>query len=183
VIDMGSVTRNCYTLNIPGSSLGGALGEIYVFSTDNLMTNSPSTGDFQVNYNSIPPSGPLTIFGGPVSSNGPPMANLAYLGNGDFADFDYVPPASSFQTTSALAKGSPVSVNDIFCLKLVSLPVSIGGGHAWIQVTNVGNGGSNIGPQFRYRINSNYPYFAYEQTPADLNAPVSAVTATCSSSW
>ena len=182
VVEMGSVTRNCYTLNIPGGSLGGIIGEIYTFSTDNLMTNIPTVGDFQVNY-TTGSSAPLTISGGPVSSNGPPMTTVAYLGNGNFADYDNVPPASAFQTTSGLAKGSPVSVNDIFCVKLVSLPVSIGGGHAWLQVTNVGNGGSNIGPRFRYRVNGTYPYYAYEQTNADLGAPVSGVTYTCGTGW
>ncbi len=179
VIEMGSVTRNCYTLNVPGGSLGGAVGEIYTFSTDSLLTNSPVLGDLQVNFNTGS-TAPLTISGGPVSITGgapfPPLPNLAYLGNGNFLDYDYIPPASAFQTTSDLAKGAPISVNDIFCLKLVSLPVNIGGGHAWIQVTNLGNGVSIIGPSFRYRVNGTLPYFAYEQTSADI-------AATCSTSW
>lgn len=175
VVEMGSVTRNCYTLNVPGGSVSP---EIFTFSTDSLL-NAPALGDFQV-YFPIGGSTPVTIAGGPVSSSGPPLPNVAYLGNGNFVDYDYVPSASSFQTDSSLAKGAPISMNDIFCLKLVSMPTGVGGGHAWIQVTNLGNGTLYVGPSFRYRVNSTAPYYGYERTNADSGVPISGVTYTCS---
>lgn len=184
VVEMGSVTRNCYTLIVPGTGGMYFSPEIYTFSTDILAGNAfGQIGDFQLNYN---PgfSTPLTIGGGPVSTGSSlPMTTVAYLGNGDFVDYDYVPSTTAFQTDSGLAKGAPISVNDIFCIELVSIPVSVGGGHAWIQVTNPGNGTLYAGPQFRYRVNGTLPYFAYEQTNADLGAPVSGLPVSCSGSW
>ncbi|HEV2352600.1 MAG TPA: hypothetical protein VGR89_00015 [Puia sp.] len=174
VVDMGSVTRNCYTLNVSG---GYSLNEIYTFSTDNLLNNSPgANGDFTTNY-SAGFSSPLTIIGStPVAALPVTNASVAYLGNGDFVDYDFVPPVSAFKTDSSLAKGAPVSLGDIFCLQLLSMPAVVGGGHAWIQVTNLGNGTLYVGPSFRYRVNSILPYFGYEQTAPDQGA-------TCSTSW
>src|SRR5581483_1017228 len=169
VVEMGSVARTCYTLNVSGGSFGG---EGYTFSTDTLYTNSPLTGptyDFNLNY-SAGSSNPVTI----ADSQGvlAPLRTVAYLGNGNLVDYDYLPSASAFQINSDLAKGSPVSIGDIFCLSLGSIP----GAHAWIQVTNLGNGINYVGPQFRYRVTSLLPYYGYEQTGADIaNA--------CSTMW
>lgn len=176
VVDMGSVTRNCYTLNVPGTG-NYYTTDIYTFATDNLIGNTCTGGDFYFNY-SIGSNAPLTISSGPLTSCGAPLTSIAYLGNGNFVDYDYVPPASAFQTDSSVAKGSPVSVNDIFCLKLLSVPAT-GGGHAWLQVTGVPQTlvtGGTVGPTFRYRVNSTLPYYGYEQTTADL-------TNTCSTSY
>jgi hypothetical protein len=185
VIEMGSVTRTCYTLNFP--TVGDIYNpDVFIFSSDNLLGNDPGgLGDLQINYAPFSPTTPLTI-SGPVTGVGLPitMANVAYLGNGNFVDYDYVPPGSAFQTNSGLAKGAPISVDDIFCIDLLSIPVSVGGGHAWMQVTNTGTGApSAVGAQFRYRVNSTAPYFGYEQTNADLSAPVSALPVSCNGAW
>jgi len=181
LLEMGSVTRNCYTLNVAG---GGNFynTDIYTFTTDNLIGNAAGVaGDFQFNY-SVGSSNPLTLTGGPASLSGPPLPNIAYLGNGNLVDFDYLPSASAFVTTSDLAKGSPLSLGDIFCIELLSpvtvygVPVTATGGHAWLQITNLGNGTLYVGPSFRYRVNSTLPYYGYEQTLPDQ-------AATCSTSW
>jgi hypothetical protein len=170
VVDMGSVARNCYTLNVPGT--GNYINpDFFTFSTDGLFGNAAgSLGDIQLNYG-VGSAAPLTITGRPVSAYGAPMTTVAYLGNGNFVDYDSIPPVSAFKTDSSLAKGAPISVDDIFCINLNP-------GHAWVQVTAVGNGSLNQGPSFRYRINSLLPYYGYEQTNADLGKG-----ATCSTIW
>ncbi len=174
VLEMGSVTRNCYSINMSG---GDITNEIYTFSTDNLLNNSPgANGDFTTNF-SAGFFSPLTIIGStPVAALPVTNASVAYLGNGDFVDYDYIPPVSAFKTDSSLAKGAPVAVNDIFCLELLSMPATVGGGHAWIQVTNLGNGTLYVGPTFRFRLNSTLPYFGYERTAPDT-------ANTCNTSW
>ncbi|HEY5039703.1 MAG TPA: hypothetical protein VIJ93_11575, partial [bacterium] len=157
-----------YTLNISGGDFGG---EIYTFSTDTLYVNTPLTGplyDFQSNF-SAGSSTPLTLLD--AQGVAAPLNTIAYLGNGNFVDFDYVPSASAFHSSSDLAKGAPVSIGDIFCLSLGSIP----GGHAWIQVTNLGNGTFYVGPQFRYRVNGLLPYYAYDRTLADVGNGCSTI--------
>lgn len=165
VVEMGSVTRNCYTLNVPG----GDSGETYEFATDNLPASIVSGGgmDIQMNYY----AGfnyPLTITTAQGATG--PIPDIAYLGNGDFVDYDFVPSAPQFFNNSFLAKGAPVTIGDIFCISLST------GGHAWFQVTALGNGTLYAGPKFRYRINSISTYYGYEQTVPDI-------ANTCSTLW
>ena len=188
VVEMGSVTRNCYTLNIPGGYFGGVN---YVFLSDSIPTTISTPGDIQLNYSAgsnnpltitsnqyvptpTPPPTPIptpTPLPTPVPTATPaPIPAVAYLGNGNFVDFDMVPPANKFFFNSNLAKGAPVSVGDIFCIGLSN------GGHAWLQVTALGNGTLYVGPKFRYRINTTKPFYAYEQTTSDTNN-------TCSGAW
>lgn len=162
VVDMGSVTRTCYyTYNTSFSGNYGFAGDAIGSTTSAVM---------DISYNT--PAGisvPASIF----SANPTPIPNIAYMGNGNFVDYDYVPPDANFTTTSAVAKLSgPISIGDIFCIKLQSIP----NGHAWVQITNPGNGSFYIGPFFRYRVNSSSPYYAYERTQADING-------TCSTTW
>jgi hypothetical protein len=167
IVDLGSVTRTCYTLNVPGGFFPGP--ESYNFVADNLVTVGGPGYDFRFNY-SAGSSVPLTI--SDAQGTLAPANTVAYLGNGELVDFDYVPSISSFQSDSSLAKGAPVSINDVFCLSLGTIP----GGHAWFQVTNLGNGTLYQGPQFRYRVNDLVPYFAYERTATD-------VASACSTLW
>ena len=68
---------------------------------------------------------------------------------------------------------------DVYCVLLGT------GGHAWMQINNQGVTGTT-GPSFRFRVNTNLPYYAYEQTTADKNVncltpqytPTSTVTNT-----
>ncbi len=151
VVEMGSVTRTCYY------TYGTSFSSNYNFATDSVGVSAVS----DITWNT--PAGA----GGPVTLNDPnavPVSTIAYLGNGHFVDFDKVPPDSQFNTTSAIAKTSgPVQIGDIYCIKLKSIP----GAHAWIQITNPGSGTLYIGPFFRFRINSLFPYYAYERTAAD----------------
>ena len=166
VVEMGSVTRNCYALNVPG----GDSNETYAVATDSLINGITSgTGhDFSFNYSAGLNYG-VTI--SDAEGNTGPAATISYLGNGDLVDFDYVPPYSKFTTNSGAAKAAPVSVGDIFCMTVGTVP----GAHAWFQVVTLGNGTLYVGPIFRYRI-STLPYFAYQRTIPDL-------TGTCNSGW
>lgn len=168
VVNLGSVSRNCYTLQVPTFAFQTYT---YGFSSDNLFTNQVTgTGwDFYENYVFLG-SAPLTFTD--ATGVGVPLPTIAYLGNGNLVDFDYLPLTAAYKTTSALAKGAPVSAGDIFSLKLGSIT----NGYAWMQVVTPGNGAVSIAPKFRFRVNSTKPYFAYEQTSPDS-------TASCNSGW
>lgn len=176
VVEMGSVTRNCYTLDVPG--IGNYQSQdFFTFETDNLIGNSfGQMSDFQFNYG-IGSTTPLTISGGSVTiGSSLSFPNIAYLGNGNLVDFDYVPAASAFVTDSGTAKGAPIATGDVFCIGLLSPVTQIGvtvaltGAHAWFQVTALATPGVGIpgtGPSFRYRVNSTVPYYGYERTAPD----------------
>jgi hypothetical protein len=165
-VELGSVTRTCYVLNVSG----GSSGSTYNFMSD-VFTFGLQTGpayDIQVNY-SAGLGNPLTI----LNAQSPPVASIAYLGNGNLVDHNFVPLSpTAFQTNSALAKGAPLAVGDIFCIK----PNSIPGGHAWVQVVQLGNGVMYVGPIFRYRVNSLIPHYEYDRTTADTGS-------TCGGGW
>ncbi len=153
VVEMGSVTRNCYYTY---TSFSGS----YAFLTD---ATSNTAGAYDIAYlTAAGAGGPATIY----DSNPVPGNIIAYLGNGNLVDYDFVPPDANFATTTAVAKASgPIQIGDIFCVKLNSTL----GAHAWIQITNPGNGIMYQGPFFRFRVNTTQPCFAYERTQADVN--------------
>jgi hypothetical protein len=171
IVEMGSVTRNCYTLTPP---TGGYTIATYSFKTD-VLSSGITTG-FGQDFSYYTPSAmitaqPVTIMD--AQGFATPLNTVAYLGNGDFVDYDFVPPDSSFTTDSYKAKDNqPMQVGDIFCIKLGTIP----GGHAWIQPAFTGYAYVGQAPRFRYRVNSSLPYFAYEQTLADA-------ASTCSGTW
>jgi hypothetical protein len=175
VVDMGSVTRTCYFTNMANTANpqypSFSTGFTVSFESDAVATPGPVV-DMSVTTCATCPVTNSYYFQGPLASgSGPPVtvSNIAYLGNGDLVDFDYVPPASSFFTTSLAAKGgaaATLQAGDIYCVQLQS-PV---GGHAWVQVTNPGalpTAPIIYGPGFRFRLNSTLPYYAYEQSTAD----------------
>src|SRR5258708_6079312 len=176
VVDMGSVTRNCYFPDesrnpAPASNPYCASGSSYSFGTDALVVGVFPGEDVFFD----PSSGQFTMLedGSPVLTPN----SMAYMGNGELVDFDGVPPASRFYAFSYAAKaaaGAPVTTlqaGDIYCVRLASSP----GGHAWIQITDPGVV-NNTGPSFRFRVNSKLSYFGYEQNTADLGG-------NCSSGW
>ena len=170
---LGSVQRQCYVLN-------NASFDTYYDLFDHI-TNSgyPDLtvwyGDF--NYQLIDWNSGNTI---------------AYLGNCNLSDFDYVPSDDQFANGSGQSKSmvlnpnspkpTPVSTvvrirrtsksvtgpnsdletGDIYCIKLYSLP----GAYAWVQVTDPGDYNNSIEPSFRFRISTD-PFFSYYQTYAD----------------
>jgi hypothetical protein len=96
---------------------------------------------------------------------------VAYLGNGNWVDFDRVPPPTAFYSTSTAAKAAAgaavttLQTGDIYCVTLGT----IANARAWVQITNPGTV-STQGPNFIFRVNDQVPYFAYERTPGDLSA-------------
>ena|SRR5579872_80077 len=170
VVDMGSVTRNCYFLN----DVTSYANYTYGFNSDTL-TGSPVTGstyDIQVDYQACT-CGAYTWYLLDASGTTPTPNSIAYMGKGNFVDYDYVPVASSFSASSTVTKTSPnfVETNDIYCIKLNTIP----GGYAWMQITTPG-GPFPTCPTFIFRVNKIHPYYAYDRTAADINN-------TCSTSW
>jgi len=172
VVEMGSVTRNCYYTS--GNSF--AYGYTYGFKNDNAyfgQTNGPA---YDVNFNYVynpthpaPTNGSGYYYFMADASANTFNASIAYLGNGSFVNYDFVPPDSQFSNSSMVAKaafGAPVSdlqIGDIYCVKLNT----VAGGHAWLQFTNQ-NTFPNA-PSFVFRLNSNKPFYGYERTVADFN--------------
>ena len=169
-VDMGSVTRTCYFVNTANTP-NYASGYSFAFETDAVNPPAGAVTDLVVSVCAACAPGNF-YFQGPVNTSLPTpvtIGDIAYLGNGDLVDFDSVPPASAFLTTSLAAKGgnATLAAGDIYCIQLQNPP----GAHAWVQVTNPGNfvsTGGGYGPAFVYRVNSTLPYYAYEQTTADI---------------
>lgn len=151
VVQLGSVARNCYQANNWNTAWW------YDFMTDNMGVSF--TGDLSSYVNPGVP-GPATL----VDAGSPPVDSIAFMGNGKLVDFAYLPDQPSFFQNSFLAKGGPLAVDDVFCVKLKSVP----GAHAWLQITNPGDGTLYQAAYFRYRVNTTLPYFAYERTIADV---------------
>jgi hypothetical protein len=173
VLEMGSVTRNCYYTTTNSSAITSVYsGMTYDFAND-ILLNSLSAGastDFIIRYtscNGCNAPGNYFYFQN-SNANGLPVSTISYLGKGNLVDYDFVPPSSTFYADSTVAKGGPNPIfeaGDIYCLGLSSIP----GGHAWIQITNPGDiNTSAYGPSFIFRTNSSVPYFAYDRTLADL---------------
>lgn len=189
VVEMGSVTRNCYFVNEKTGVYGGT-ASTYGFNGDfltNVATKSAGTYDIGVSFDAA-----VTLYqivDAQGTSQWPVRWSIAYLGNGNLVDHDVVPPnAGYFFPTSGAAKQYAVSVGsapaapttdvqagDIYYILLGS----IANGQAWIQVTDPGlyiPTGGGYGPSFRFRVNSTSPYYAYQQTTAD-------VASSCSTLW
>ncbi len=145
-VELGSVIRNCYFVsNMPVS------GTTYSFDTN---TQGPvTTGDVSF--------GPGAT--GFEISDVSVQNNIAYMGNGNLVNYAYVPPVTQFWTTSLGAKGVlDIAAGDVFCIHLSS------GAHVWLQVVNPGVYNS-IAPTFRFRLNRNLNYYAYDPTTCDWN--------------
>jgi hypothetical protein len=185
VVEMGSVTRNCYFTN-PGGTFANYAGLYsYSFNTDTAPFGGAVPGpgldisfpidpndniymaDGQASVTNIVGVGPVT-----TALN---VNSIAYLGKGNLVDHDLVPPDFQFFSDSRLAKGSAVTTtleqDDIYCVKTGSIP----GGHAWVQIVSPGTYGGNA-PSFRFRTNGTFPYYAYDPTSADAGV-------SCISSW
>lgn len=161
-VDLGSVSRNCTVLNTT-QYYGGD----YNFAADTFSAYPVS-----VTGNDMGVTWTGSQYSLQEGNNYTPTDNLlAYMGNGPMVDFPGVPPAGQFFPTSTLAKGAQVQVNDVFCVKLTSMP-----GYAWVQVIDPGNATLYAYPKFRFRVNSTLPYYAYDRTAADTGN-------TCSTLW
>jgi hypothetical protein len=176
MVEMGSVTRNCYFTDEsrnPGANNPYNAGSAYTFNTDTLVPGT-TLGGPDIAFDC--PLGPYLM---EEAVNAVPTADsIAYMGNGDMVDYDGVPPGSGFfpySTQSKAALGAPVSTlqaGDVYCVKAGSLK----GGYAWVQITDPGLMYST-GPSFRFRVNTTFQYYAYQQTAADLPGGV------CSPNW
>jgi hypothetical protein len=180
VVELGSVTRNCYFVDesrIPvtgGPSSPYSDGSAYGFQNDDLFGQNTAGPTWDIGFDC-----PLGSFYMLEAQDNYPNAQLkaiAYLGNGQLVDFNGVPPDAEFfpySTQAKQAKGAPVSTlqtNDVYCVKLGTMP-----GHAWVQITDPGVM-YTTGPSFRFRVNGTLPYSAYGQTNADTGS-------NCSGSW
>ncbi len=185
-VNLGSLIRDCSTTNLPLST-----GGTYGFAADALLSGQITSGaGWDVAFS--PAGSTYDMLDAQTGFN----ASIAYMGNGNLVDFDYVPADSSFSSDSYSSKynllvpptpshgggstpGSVINgkaltpgnyyldVGDVYCLKLGSMA-----GHAWVQVTSLGTQivtGGITGPSFCFRVNSSLPYYAYEQSPADQN--------------
>src|SRR5579872_2015552 len=167
-VDMGSVTRNCYyTQSFPMPN-GGS----YNFATDALGNTVPATaGLADIQILPVQLGAPVTIQDAQYS---PPGYTIAYLGNGNLVDFDYVPDGSYFYPDSYSAEGGPLQVGDVFCIALSSIPPLATGfndyAYAWIQITDPGGSANLNGPSFIFRTCSYEYFYQYEQTPIDINS-------------
>ncbi len=164
-LQLGSVIRQCYVL---GNAVPGNYYDLY----DHLIYTYSSA---------IPIPADMEIFPGNVNYqlqdlNG--NSNIAYLGNGNLVNYDYVPATSSFFPNSGQSKNqvlgltsTPASAGvtvdmaagDIYCVKLTTAP----GEFAWMQVTNPGSGQNGTYPSFLFRISPN-SYYSYFQSAADV---------------
>jgi len=186
VVEMGSVTRNCYFVN---EKLGGYgnTGSSYAFQTDNLFNQV--TAGYDISISLIIPSASYLIVDAQGTSLWPVRWSIAYLGNGNFVDHDVRPLDNYFFPNSGTAKQYAISngsapaaattqiqTGDIYC---VLTSASLNYATAWVQFTDPGNYTTLVGgygPSFRYRVNGTSPYYGYQSTGA-------AVSNTCSTLW
>jgi len=172
-IDLGSVSRSCYTVN----SLAYGTGSYFSFASDTLVLAPVSAPTSMITDIQLSPLG--SAFQMVPSYSG---VAVAYMGNGDLVNFAAAPVTGAFYGGSAAAKaaaGAPVTTlqaGDVYCVELASLS-----GHAWIQIIDPGKAGS-AGPYFRFRVNTTLPYFAYDRTVADVAglclSPIATYTST-----
>jgi hypothetical protein len=177
-VDLGSVVRNCYSVAETQLATGApspySTGSAYGFANDNLIAGNFAGTAYDIGFNC--PLGPFYMMEAQDNTTTPSINAVAFMGNGKLVDHDGVPPDSRFYPLSTQAKfasGAPVSTleaNDVYCVKLGTMP-----GHAWIQITDPGTMGTT-GPSFCFRVNKTLPYYAYDETAADLGN-------NCSGSW
>ncbi|HUO57462.1 MAG TPA: hypothetical protein VMV05_04725, partial [bacterium] len=104
VVDMGSVTRNCYYTDASNPLLNSGKGSVYIFSSDTLVAGSPTLGSSDIAFNF---GSPNQFFMEEAANAAGPVANsIAYMGQGDMVDHDGVPPASAFYPYSYQSKSS-----------------------------------------------------------------------------
>lgn len=167
LVEMGSVTRNCYY-----SVIGNTTAASYGLGNHHLSQAGGTGALYDVQF-AILDFGANLFELVEARTSTPTASNIAYLGNGDMVDFDKLPPASAFSPYSALSKGGAMrflEAGDVYCVKLGTMP-----GHAWIQIIDPGVFNNNS-PYFRFRANSALDYYAYDHTPADS-------AATCLGTW
>jgi hypothetical protein len=188
---LGSVVRDCYVLD------GASIYTYYDFN-DHLVTSytigqGADPGDTEVypGYTNYQLFDPLYDF----ISNSSPYESIAYLGNGNLVDFDYVPSNNVFSYSSGVSKsrvldpssgiptpvptfvgtaqarkntkGSTVSTLDLETGDIYCIKlVSLSNAYAWVQVIDPGNYSNSTGPSFRFRISTD-PFFSYYQTSGD----------------
>jgi sugar lactone lactonase YvrE len=158
VIEMGSLVRNCYNQNT-SAFLDGSF---FSFGNGTLADAATivSTAPYDVQF--IQTAGVFQMY----ALNG---ASVAYMGNGNLVNFAMA-PANGAVTASAASKqaaGAAVTTlqaGDVYCFYLPNPSA-----HLWVQITNTGS--TTAGPSFVFRGNTTLPYYAYQQTPADLAGP------------
>jgi len=122
---------------------------------------------------------------------------IAYLGQGNLVNYDYVPGVNGapgqFYPAASVAKqevgaGSTITAGDVYCVKLQG-GTTTSPEYTWLQIVDDGqnavpwfnNGGGSLGyPSFIYRVNTNVPYYRYEQTTADVDVSTGGAAGFCS---
>jgi hypothetical protein len=181
-IALGSVVRACYTLSNAGLDTDYDL-------VDHFVVNpyyAPIPADTEVVY------GDTNYWLMDVNYN----PTIAYLGNGNLVDYDYVPSDDVFNYLSgeskyevlnpSSAKPTPVPTYtppsarkgaksstgqnlDLATGDVYCIKLTnLPGAYAWVQITDPGNLNNSIGPSFCFRISTD-PFYSYYQTNADLN--------------
>ncbi len=158
VVEMGSLVRNCYNLNTSSYADGSYFNIGNGVLADAITVASPTSYDID-----------FLPVGGQFQLNTLNANTVAYLGNGNLVNFAMA-PTTGYVTSSGAAKlaagaaTNQLQAGDVFCIFIPSPNA-----HIWLQVTNVGSG--TAGPSFIFRGNTTLPYYAYQQTPADLAGP------------
>ncbi len=177
-IALGSVVRACYTLSNAGLYN-------YYDLIDHFIQYYPQQSDLEVYY------GDTNYSLWDANYN----ATIAYLGNGNLVDYDYVPSDDVFSYYSietkyevlnpSSAKPTPVPTYgggsarkstkastgqnlDLETGDVYCIKLTnLPGDYAWVQVTDSGNLNNSVGPSFCFRISTD-PFYSYYQTSADL---------------
>jgi len=141
-INLGNLTSYCYN----GYVYDGDGNDYFNFDQGNENSN---TGDLGIDYNT----------GFLVDGTGQGQTIISYLGNGEFVDFPRI--NGPFYANSGAAKGGPVSLGDVYGVKLPGQNALV-----WLQVTNIYSYGSvpdEIDFTFRYN-NQGYNYYRFDMT-------------------
>ncbi len=153
-LQLGSVNRQCYLIT---PTYVGSYYLLDAHSLDCSYTNADlCVASVNSNYQLTDPNN---------------ISSIAYLGNGNMVDFDYVPANDMFFPSSNTAKaqvlksasgaGLDLQVGDIYCIKMNT----VSGAYAWVQVSGPGTTVFD-GPSFRFRVSTD-PFFSYYNTTAD----------------
>jgi hypothetical protein len=212
-VQMGSVSRSCYQVGMSLASCSQDYDEEFNFETygyddDEMEFVSNTLGSYYYNYdNGINDvafldygeyqqdgdcSGTYDLTDAWTGNN----STIAYLGNGNLVNYDYVPgvngpgqfyPAASVAKQAAYA-GTVITAGDVYCVKLQG-GTTTSPEYAWLQIVDDGqtalpwfnNGGGSLGyPSFIYRVNTSVPYYRYEQTKADVDVSTGGAAGFCS---
>ena len=177
-VDLGSVVRSCYEINLGSACYYGVPDRefnfneyqfgSYEYTSGSGTSSDPDTFDIGMLALSDPDcTGAYDLVDGWTGSN----ASIAYLGNGQLVNFDYVPADSAFFSDAIAAKSfaeatdTTVDYQDVYCIKLQG---GTSAGHAWMQITSSTPYVYDF-PTFIFRLrNDSTPYYLYDTTLNDI---------------